>query len=150
MKIHIKKFQELTVDETYNILKLRSEVFVVEQNCVYQDLDGKDDRAMHLFYKEENEMIAYTRIFQKGDYYPENPSIGRVVVSKKERGKEIGKSIMKESILYIKNNYNNSKSIELSAQKYLDKFYNELGFYRVGEDYLEDGIPHQRMLYDLI
>ena len=149
MKIHIKKFQELTVDETYNILKLRSEVFVVEQNCVYQDLDGKDDRAMHLFYKEENELIAYTRIFQKGDYYPENPSIGRVVVSKKERGKEIGKSIMKESILYIKNNHN-SKSIELSAQKYLDKFYNELGFYRVGEDYLEDGIPHQRMLYDLV
>ena len=149
MKIHIKKFQELTVDETYNILKLRSEVFVVEQNCVYQDLDGKDDRAMHLFYKEENEMIAYTRIFQKGDYYPENPSIGRVVVSKKERGKEIGKSIMKESILYIKNNYN-SKIIELSAQKYLDKFYKELGFYRVGEDYLEDGIPHQRMLYDLV
>jgi ElaA protein len=149
MKIHIKKFQELTVDETYNILKLRSEVFVVEQNCVYQDLDGKDDRAMHLFYKEENEMIAYTRIFQKGDYYPENPSIGRVVVSKKERGKEIGKSIMKESILYIKNNHN-SKIIELSAQKYLDKFYKELGFYRVGEDYLEDGIPHQRMLYDLV
>ena len=72
-----------------------------------------------------------------------------VVVSKKERGKEIGKSIMKESIFYIKNNYN-SKSIELSAQKYLDKFYNELGFYRVGEDYLEDGIPHQRMLYDLV
>ena len=149
MKIHIKKFQELTVDETYNILKLRSEVFVVEQNCVYQDLDGKDDRAMHLFYKEENEMIAYTRIFQKGDYYPENPSIGRVVVSKKERGKEIGKSIMKESILYIKNNYNN-KSIELSAQKYLDKFYKELEFYSQGDDYLEDGIPHQRMFYDLI
>ena len=79
MKIHIKKFQELTADEIYNILKLRSEVFVVEQNCVYQDLDGKDDRAMHLFYKEENEMIAYTRIFQKGDYYPENPSIGREI-----------------------------------------------------------------------
>ena len=149
MKIHIKKFQELTVDETYNILKLRSEVFVVEQNCVYQDLDGKDDRAMHLFYKEENEMIAYTRIFQKGDYYQENPSIGRVVVSKKERGKEIGKSIMKESILYIKNNYNN-KSIELSAQKYLDKFYKDLDFYSEGDDYLEDGIPHQRMFYDLI
>ena len=149
MKIHIKKFQELTADEIYNILKLRSEVFVVEQNCVYQDLDGKDDRAMHLFYKEENEMIAYTRIFQKGDYYPENPSIGRVVVSKKERGKEIGKSIMKESILYIKNNYNN-KSIELSAQKYLDKFYKELKFYSQGDDYLEDGIPHQRMFYDLI
>ena len=149
MKIYIKKFKELTVDETYNILKLRSEVFVVEQNCIYQDLDGKDELAIHLFYKKKNEIIAYTRIFKKGDYYKENPSIGRVVVSKKERGKEIGKSIMKESILYIKNNYS-SKSIELSAQKYLDKFYNELGFYRVGEDYLEDGIPHQRMLYDLV
>ena len=149
MKIYIKKFKELTVDETYNILKLRSEVFVVEQNCIYQDLDGKDELAIHLFYKKKNEIIAYTRIFKKGDYYKENPSIGRVVVSKKERGKEIGKSIMKESILYIKNNYNN-KSIELSAQKYLDKFYKELKFYSLGDDYLEDGIPHQRMFYDLI
>ena len=149
MKIYIKKFKELTVDETYNILKLRSEVFVVEQNCIYQDLDGKDELAIHLFYKKRNEIIAYTRIFKKGDYYKENPSIGRVVVSKKERGKEIGKSIMKESILYIKNNYNN-KSIELSAQKYLDKFYKELEFYSQGDDYLEDGIPHQRMFYDLI
>jgi len=149
MKIYIKKFKELTVDETYNILKLRSEVFVVEQNCIYQDLDGKDELAIHLFYKKKNEIIAYTRIFKKGDYYKENPSIGRVVVSKKERGKEIGKSIMKESILYIKNNYNN-KSIELSAQKYLDKFYKDLDFYSEGDDYLEDGIPHQRMFYDLI
>ena len=149
MKIYIKKFKELTVDETYNILKLRSEVFVVEQNCIYQDLDGKDELAIHLFYKKKNEIIAYTRIFKKGDYYKENPSIGRVVVSKKERGKEIGKSIMKESILYIKNNYNN-ESIELSAQKYLDKFYKELEFYSQGDDYLEDGIPHQRMFYDLI
>ena len=89
MKIYIKKFKELTVDETYNILKLRSEVFVVEQNCIYQDLDGKDELAMHLFYKKKNEIIAYTRIFKKGDYYKENPSIGRVVVSKKERGKEL-------------------------------------------------------------
>ena len=149
MKTYIKKFEELSVDEIYNILKLRSSVFVVEQNCVYQDLDDKDKQAIHLFTEQDQEIIAYTRIFQKGDYYPENPSIGRVVVSKKERGKEIGKSIMKESILYIKNNHN-SKIIELSAQKYLDKFYKELGFYRVGEDYLEDGIPHQRMLYDLI
>ena len=149
MKIYIKKFKELTIDETYNILKLRSEVFVVEQNCIYQDLDGKDELAIHLFYKKKNEIIAYTRIFKKGDYYKENPSIGRVVVSKKERGKEIGKSIMKESILYIKNNYNN-KSIELSAQKYLDKFYKDLDFYSEGDDYLEDGIPHQRMFYDLI
>ena len=149
MNIVIKQFSELSTEEIYGILKLRSEVFVVEQNCVYQDLDGKDEYAIHLFYKKENEIIAYTRIFKKGDYYKENPSIGRVVVTKKERGKELGKRIMRESILYIKNNYNN-KSIELSAQKYLDKFYRELDFYAEGEDYLEDGIPHQRMFYNLI
>ena len=149
MNIVIKQFSELSTEEIYGILKLRSEVFVVEQNCVYQDLDGKDEHAIHLFYKKESEIIAYTRIFKKGDYYKENPSIGRVVVTKKERGKELGKRIMRESILYIKNNYNN-KSIELSAQKYLDKFYRELDFYAEGEDYLEDGIPHQRMFYNLI
>tara|TARA_Y100000739_G_scaffold22047_1_gene17253 strand:- start:143 stop:592 length:450 start_codon:yes stop_codon:yes gene_type:complete len=149
MNIVIKQFSELSTEEIYGILKLRSEVFVVEQKCVYQDLDGKDEHAIHLFYKKEDEIIAYTRIFKKGDYYKENPSIGRVVVKKKERGKELGKRIMRESILYIKNNYNN-KSIELSAQKYLDKFYRELDFYAEGEDYLEDGIPHQRMFYNLI
>ena len=149
MNIVIKKFSELSTDEIYNILKLRSEVFVVEQNCVYQDIDDKDQKATHLFIEKNNEIIAYTRIFKKGDYYKENPSIGRVVVSKKERCKELGKRIMRESILYIKNNYNN-KSIELSAQKYLDKFYRELDFYAEGEDYLEDGIPHQRMFYNLI
>ena len=149
MNTVIKKFSELSTEEIYNILKLRSEVFVVEQNCVYQDIDEKDQKATHLFIEKNNEIIAYTRIFKKGDYYKENPSIGRVVVSKKERGKELGKRIMRESILYIKNNYNN-KSIELSAQKYLDKFYRELDFYAEGEDYLEDGIPHQRMFYNLI
>ena len=149
MKTYIKKFNQLSVDEIYAILKLRSEVFVVEQNCVYQDLDGKDELAVHLFYKNGNEIIAYTRIFEKGLYYKENTSIGRVVVRKNERGKDHGKSIMKEAIIYIKKNYNN-KSIELSAQKYLDKFYKELGFYAKGKEYLEDGIPHQRMFFDLV
>ena len=149
MKTYIKKFEELSVDEIYNILKLRSSVFVVEQNCVYQDLDDKDKQAIHLFTEQDQEIIAYTRIFKKGDYYVNNPSIGRVVVKKSQRGKELGKEIMIKSIKYIKENIEEEK-IELSAQKYLDKFYNELGFYRVGEDYLEDGIPHQRMLYDLI
>ena len=149
MKTYIKKFEELSVDEIYNILKLRSSVFVVEQNCVYQDLDNKDKQAIHLFIEQDQEIIAYTRIFKKGDYYVNNPSIGRVVVKKSQRGKELGKEIMIRSIKYIKENIEEEK-IELSAQKYLDKFYNKLGFYRVGEDYLEDGIPHQRMLYDLI
>jgi ElaA protein len=145
----IKKFSELSTEEIYNILKLRSEVFVVEQNCVYQDIDEKDQKAIHLFIEKNSEIIAYTRIFKKGDYYEENPSIGRVVVSKKERGKNLGKEIMKKSINFVKENMD-EKKIELSAQKYLDKFYKELQFYSEGEDYLEDGIPHQRMFYDLI
>ena len=145
----IKNFSELSTEEIYNILKLRSEVFVVEQNCVYQDIDEKDKKATHLFIEKNNEIIAYTRIFKKGYYYEENPSIGRVVVSKKERGKNLGKEIMLNSIEFIKKELEGRK-IELSAQKYLDKFYKDLDFYSEGEDYLEDGIPHQRMFYDLV
>ena len=149
MNTVIKKFSELSTEEIYNILKLRSEVFVVEQNCVYQDIDEKDKKATHLFIEKNNEIIAYTRIFKKGYYYEENPSIGRVVVSKKERGKNLGKEIMLNSIEFIKKELEGRK-IELSAQKYLDKFYKDLDFYSEGEDYLEDGIPHQRMFYDLV
>jgi ElaA protein len=149
MKSHIKKFEEITAAELYNILKLRSAVFVVEQNCVYQDLDGKDKEAIHIFTESNNEIISYTRIFKRGNYYKDNPSIGRVVVKKSERGKDLGKKIMIKSINYIKENLESEK-IELSAQKYLDKFYKELGFYTEGAEYLEDGIPHQRMFLDLI
>ena len=143
-----KIFTELDKEELYQILRLRSEVFVVEQDCVYQDIDNKDQIATHLFYKKEEEIIGYTRIFKKGDYY-ENPSIGRVVVSKNKRGKDLGKEIMLESMKYIKNNIKGEK-IELSAQVYLDNFYKDLGFYSKGEEYLEDGIPHQRMFFNLV
>ena len=111
-------------------------------------MDNKDQKAIHIYYKEKNNIIAYTRILKSGDYY-ENPSIGRVLVSEKNRGKELGKKIMRKSIEYIKDNLNDKK-IELSAQQYLDKFYKELGFYKKGEEYLEDGIPHQKMFLDLI
>ena len=139
-----KTFYELNNQELYQILRLRSEVFVVEQDCVYQDLDNKDQISIHIFLMEKDETVAYTRIFKSGDYY-KNPSIGRVVVSKKNRGKELGKKIMIYSIEYINKNLKGEK-IELSAQTYLDKFYKDLGFYKTGEDYLEDGIPHQRMI----
>ena len=141
--IIIKTFSELSTQELYKILRLRSEVFVVEQDCVYQDMDNKDQKAIHLLYKQEEEIIGYTRIFKSGDYY-ENPSIGRVVVVNNKRGNELGKKIMLESINFIKENFV-GKKIELSAQKYLDKFYRDLGFEVEGEEYLEDGIPHQRM-----
>ena len=143
-----KTFSELDTEDLYQILRIRSEVFVVEQDCVYQDIDNKDKNAIHLYYKENDQIVAYTRIFKAGDYY-ENPCIGRVLVSKKNRGNDLGKKIMIDSMEYIKQNIKGEK-IELSAQKYLDKFYKDLGFYKIGEDYLEDGIPHQRMIFDLV
>ena len=142
-----KTFPELDTEDLYQILRLRSEVFVVEQDCVYLDIDNKDQNAIHLYYKENDQIVAYTRIFKVGDYY-ENPCIGRVVVSKKNRGNDLGKKIMTDSIEFIKQNIKVEK-IELSAQKYLDKFYKDLGFYKIGEDYLEDGIPHQRMIKEI-
>ena len=143
MKVEAKKFSELSVKELYELLKLRTEIFVVEQECIYQDMDGKDNKAVHILGKQEDTLVAYTRIFNGGDYYDE-PSIGRVVVDKKRRGEDKGKEIMNESINYIKNNMQ-EKEIVLSAQKYLDKFYRDLGFKPEGEDYLEDGITHQKM-----
>ena len=124
----IKTFYKLEREELYQILRLRSEVFVVEQDCVYQDIDNKDHNAIHIYYKENDQIVAYTRIFKAGDYY-ENPCIGRVVVSKKDRGNDLGKKIMIDSMEYIKQNIKGEK-IELSAQKYLDKFYKDLGFYK--------------------
>jgi len=148
MKIVLKHFHELTTQELYNILQLRSEVFVVEQNCIYQDIDGKDQKAVHIFIKENQDVLAYSRVFNEGDDF-ENPSIGRVVVKKEKRGTELGKKIMMEGAKYIKETFTNKK-IEISAQKYLKDFYSELGYEFTGNEYLEDGIPHIRMIKQLI
>lgn len=143
MKTFIKNFQDLSNTEIYQILRLRSEVFVVEQQCIYQDIDNKDKKAVHIFLKEKNEIIAYSRVFKEKEYF-ENPSIGRVVVANKRRMYGVGKKIMNISIDYIKQNIK-AKSIEISAQKYLKKFYSNLGFIQEGDEYLEDNIPHLRM-----
>ena len=148
MDIFIKYFHELTTQELYNILQLRSEVFVVEQNCIYQDIDGKDQKAAHIFIEQNKDILAYSRIFDESEYF-ENPSIGRVVVKKEKRGKELGKKIMMEGAKYIKATFTNKK-IEISAQKYLKDFYSELGYEFTGNEYLEDGIPHIRMIKQLI
>ena len=145
LDITTKTFQELTTQELYDILQLRSEVFVVEQDCVYQDIDGKDQKALHVLGYKNNVVVAYTRIFKPGDYF-EKASIGRVVVSKKERQHKYGYDIMEASIQAIKEHYNET-DIKISAQCYLNKFYNNLGFKAIGEDYLEDGIPHIAMVY---
>lgn len=144
MKITVFKYQDLSPDRLYEILKLRSEVFVVEQKCAYQDLDNKDEKALHLVGEENNKIIAYTRIFKKGDFFKYS-SIGRVLVKKEYRNKNYGRKIMKSSIDRLKKDPKEEK-IELSAQKYLLKFYSELGFEKVGEEYLEDNIPHVKMI----
>ena len=144
MNINVKKFEELSIDELYGILQLRAEVFVVEQGCVYQDLDGKDQKALHIIGTKNNEVVAYTRIFKSGDYFKE-ASIGRVVVKNTERKYGYGYKIMIASIKAVHEHLNETK-IHLSAQSYLKKFYNSLGFKQVGEGYLEDGIPHIGML----
>jgi ElaA protein len=144
LKITVFKYQDLGPDRLYEILKLRSEVFVVEQKCAYQDLDNKDEKALHLVGEENNKIIAYTRIFKKGDFFKYS-SIGRVLVKKDYRNKNYGRKIMKSSIDRLKKDPKEEK-IELSAQKYLLKFYSELGFEKVGEEYLEDNIPHVKMI----
>lgn len=144
--IKVKTFQELTKDELYQLLQLRSEVFVVEQNCVYQDIDGKDQKALHVLGIKNGVIVAYTRIFKPGDYF-DFASIGRVVVSKDNRHLNYGNQIMEASINAVENRFK-TKTIKLSAQTYLKGFYNDLGFSEIGEEYLEDGIPHIAMIKD--
>ncbi|MGM5469118.1 GNAT family N-acetyltransferase [Flavobacteriaceae bacterium LMO-SS05] len=144
LKITVKTFKELTTQELYSLLQLRSEVFVVEQNCVYQDLDGKDQKALHVLGFKDQKLVAYTRIFKPGDYF-EYASIGRVLVSQKERHYKFGYTIMNASIEAINQRFNETQ-IKISAQCYLKKFYNDLGFNEAGEKYLEDGIPHVAMI----
>ena len=144
LEIKTKSFNELNTKELYDLLQLRSEVFVVEQDCVYQDIDGKDQKALHILGYRDSKLVAYTRIFQSGDYF-EEASIGRVVVKQSERQHKFGYDIMKASIKAINDHYNTSE-IRISAQTYLKRFYNNLGFKEVGEGYLEDGIPHINMV----
>jgi len=143
MNFITKSFSELTTSELYKILQLRSEVFVVEQDCVYQDLDFKDQTALHVFGVKKDTIIAYTRIFKAGDYF-DKASIGRVVVADTERKLGLGHDIMKASIETIKFHFKEDE-ITVSAQKYLKNFYESHNFIQIGVEYLEDGIPHIRM-----
>lgn len=143
MNTLVKSFSELNTTDLYSILQLRSEVFVVEQDCVYQDIDFKDQKALHVLGYKNDVLIAYTRIFKPEDYF-NNSSIGRVLVKETERKFNYGHQIMKASLKAIKEYYKVDK-ITISAQKYLKKFYESHGFYQVNDEYLEDGIPHIRM-----
>lgn len=139
-----REYEELTLSELYELLKLRASVFVVEQDCPYQDLDGKDSRATHLLGYQKNKLIAYSRIFRPGAFEKKHARIGRVVTQKQERGKGIGFNLVQKSISFCKEHFGN-QTIKISAQVYLKKFYNQYGFVEKGKIYLEDGIPHCAM-----
>jgi ElaA protein len=142
----LKKFEALTVTELYCILKLRSEVFVVEQNCVYLDTDGKDLACWHLCGWLHNQLVAYCRILPPGLAF-EQASIGRVVTHAAHRKDGYGRMLMLKA---IENTYSiyDVGHIKIGAQQYLLQFYGSLGFIPLGEPYLEDGIPHVTMLHN--
>ncbi|MBX0288854.1 GNAT family N-acetyltransferase [Hymenobacter sp. HSC-4F20] len=138
-------FAALTLAELYDLLQLRSEVFVVEQTCAFQDIDGQDQAAHHLLgYTPAGELAAYSRLFGAGISYPE-ASIGRVVVSPKYRRYGLGRELLRQSIGAVEGLFG-EQPIQIGAQLYLQKFYESFGFRQVGEGYLEDGIPHIHMI----
>ncbi|HEX4875466.1 MAG TPA: GNAT family N-acetyltransferase [Chitinophagaceae bacterium] len=144
MNWKVKKFEELTPHEVYAILQLRSEVFVVEQNCVYQDTDNKDQYAWHLMGWQDERLMAYTRLIPAGISYTE-PSIGRVVTSPSIRGTGAGRELMNRSIELCYSLFGRLP-IRIGAQLYLKEFYSSLGFVATGDIYLEDGIEHVEMV----
>lgn len=145
MNWKIKRFEELKLKEMYEILALRNEIFIVEQECPYQDCDGKDEKSYHLFAEENGEIVAYSRIIEKGVSYDEI-SIGRVTVKKSYRGKGISREMLSKAIEFIEKDLKETE-IKIQAQAYLLNFYKSFGFKEVSEEYLEDNIPHIDMVY---
>jgi len=141
----LKTFDELTNSELYAMLTLRSRVFVVEQNCVFLDMDGLDADSHHLLGYANGQLAAYTRILPQGLAYPDYPSIGRVVTAPEVRKKAYGFALMQESVRRLYCLYGEG-SIKIGAQLYLKKFYNSLGFEQSGPVYLEDDIEHIPMI----
>ncbi|HEX8426615.1 MAG TPA: GNAT family N-acetyltransferase [Hymenobacter sp.] len=140
-----KPFNALTLPELYAVLQLRSEVFVVEQTCAFQDMDGQDQTAHHLLgHSESGELAAYSRLFGAGVVYPE-ASIGRVVVNLKFRRYGLGRELLRQSIAAVAELFG-EQPIQIGAQLYLKEFYESFGFQQHGEGYLEDGIPHIHMV----
>ncbi|QJB35006.1 GNAT family N-acetyltransferase [Chitinophaga oryzae] len=141
----IKAFEELTVQELYEALHLRSEIFVVEQQCAYQDLDYSDQKALHLMGRNaDGQLVAYTRLFGPGIKYAE-ASIGRVITSQLARGTGVGRQLMEKSIAAVEEAYGKGP-IKIGAQQYLHRFYTSLGFEQTSDTYMEDGIPHIEMV----
>ena len=144
IKWKIKSFDALSVHELYDLLRLRSEIFVVEQNCVYLDLDGKDKVALHLIGEFEGKIVAHARLFEAGISF-DNASIGRVTVDPNYRARKWGHELMQQAIAGVLKHFGESK-ITIGAQLYLKKFYESHGFVQTSEMYLEDDIPHIEMI----
>lgn len=145
MDLVVKKFEELSVEEIYEILKARVNVFVVEQNCPYKEIDDKDKYSYHVFLKDDTGIQAYLRVIEKGISF-EEVSIGRVLTIK--RGCGLGKTILLEGIKVAKEKFNADR-IKIEAQCYAKEFYEKVGFKQVSEEFLEDGIPHIQMVLEL-
>ncbi len=141
--ISTKKFQELTLEELYSILKLRVDIFVVEQNCPYPELDSNDQESIHLFTNDAEKVVSYLRIITSQP----KTRIGRVVTDVDYRGKNLSSLLMEEAMDYI-NTHFPTKPILLSAQEHLQPFYRKFGFRPVSDVYLEDDIPHVDMEYE--
>ena len=143
MNLHIKTFEQLSSTELYEILKARSAVFVVEQTCPYQDIDGGDYESLHVYLEEEGKLLAYLRCYVQDEH---TARIGRVLTM--ERGKGLGRPLMEAGIQAVREHYK-ANSVYIEAQCYAIGFYNKFGFEVCGEEFLEDGIPHVPMTLDL-
>ena len=144
MEVKVKKYEELTLDELYAILRLRISVFVVEQNCPYQELDGKDRQAVHIFFEDEEGIEAYLRVLDRGAVF-EEVSLGRVIAVKRRCG--LGTRILAEGIRIARERFHAEK-IRIEAQTYAKSLYEKQGFRQVSDEFLEDGIPHVQMLWE--
>ena len=146
----VKHFNELTINELYDAMKLRIDVFVVEQTCFYPDLDNLDRHpdTVHVFHYADNEMIAYLRILAKGQCYPQHPAIGRVIIAKKARGAGLAHQLVEKAINVCLEKFP-KQTIKISAQEHLEGFYNKHHFKKCSKMYLEDGIPHISMLHSI-
>lgn len=144
MNTVIKKFRELTVDELYKILQLRVDVFVVEQNCPYHEIDDFDQMSYHAYIEDNGDIVAYIRVLPENTKFKEI-SVGRVISSKAKRGSGLGMAILKVGIAIAEEKFG-AKEIRIEAQTYAREFYEKAGFVKDSNEFLEDGIPHIEMI----
>ena len=144
MRLEVKAWNKLSRKEINDVFSLRSEVFIVEQECIYQDVDGKDEKADHVLLIVNNKLAGYTRVFNKNTYFKE-ASFGRAVVKKTHRGKGYGHFLVEKSLEHLKQQQ--QSPIKISAQSHLKEFYSSHGFVAKGKEYMEDGIPHTAMYH---